>query len=105
MTERHVWIEITRLETLPLREWMCNVHPEEVVLRQQWEEPPTTTDEVARLRGLLRRLERARDAYPGADGGSCPVCRGGNAHHPDCWLAAAIAEQAPAPPNEREAGA
>jgi hypothetical protein len=45
---------------------------------------------VERLRGLLARLEWSRDAYPGSDGGSCPVCRGGNGHHPDCWLAAEL---------------
>jgi len=52
-----------------------------------------------RLRDLLGRLEWARDAYPGADGGSCPVCRGGNGHAPDCWLAAELhPERKEAPP-------
>jgi hypothetical protein len=93
----HVWIEITDLESLPERVWMCNVHPGEEVRRKQWEPEPTTTDEIERLRGLLARLEWS--------GGMCPACHvlpspdrhltGYAPHDPGCWLAAELQRRDP----------
>jgi hypothetical protein len=88
----HIWIEMTDLSSLPDRVWMCNVHPGEEVRRKQWEPEPTTTDEIARLRELLSRLEWAGNVV----GTRCPVCRAipyperGLAHYPGCELAEAL---------------
>jgi hypothetical protein len=98
MTE-HLWIEITGPDDLPERVWMCNLHPGEQERRKQWERPPTTTDEIKRLRNLLGRLEWAGQPVPGERIGTqprCPVCRVPTPPHDrGCWLAAELRPGAP----------
>ncbi len=56
--------------------------------------------EIARLRGLLARLEWSAPMVMDADTqGVCPVCYGGppaSGHMPDCWLAAELGRLADA---------
>lgn len=84
----HVWIEVTDPQSAPDRVWMCNVHPGEQVQRKPWEPSPVATDELARLRGLLARLEWA--GYNGYDD-ACPnpqcMATQEEGHAADCWLA------------------